>query len=57
MGGIVTGFDIQTNPTDIGKLQRIRIAAAAAMIICEGRGINAIKRPTKNAIETERRLR
>lgn len=51
------GLLTQTRPTEIGKLQRTKIATAAAMIICEGKGTNAINRPTKNAIDTERRLR
>ena len=36
---MVTGFDIQTRPTDIGKLQRIKIAAAAAIIITQSKDV------------------
>lgn len=57
MGGMVTGFVIQTNPTEIGKLQRTKIATAAAITICVGSGTKAKKSPTKKAMETERRFR
>lgn len=57
MGGIVNGLDIQTKDTAIGKLARRSMATRVAMIICPGKGINAIKIPTLTAVETLYRFR
>ena len=43
--------------TEIGKLTLNKMAMAAANTICKGRGINAQKKPTANAPDTERRLK
>ena len=56
MGGMVTGLVIHTRATDTGKLQRSKIAAPAASIICEGRGTHMKNSPTINAIETDFRF-
>lgn len=48
---------IHTNATDIGKLTRKNIASAAAGIIWNGIGTNAMNNPTAKAPATERRFR
>ena len=50
---MVTGLVTHTNVTEIGRLAPIKIAKAAAMIICDGSGTKAINRPMKNARVTE----
>ncbi len=54
---MVSGFVIHTRQTEIGRLARKKMASKAAMIICVGRGINAINTPINAASETDCRLR
>ena len=54
---MVTGLENQTKATDKGRLTLTKIAIAAAMIICEGSGIQAQKRPTAKAPDTLCRLK
>jgi hypothetical protein len=56
MGGIVMGLLIQTNATDMGKLQLTQTAMMAAKTIWKGTGIKLQKIPMRNAFETEWRL-
>lgn len=57
MGGMVTGLEIHTRATAIGRFTRQSRAAPAAMGIWPNVGRKAMKRPTKKAPETEWRLR
>ena len=53
----MTGLVIHTSATEIGRLTRSRMAAAAAGIIWNGIGTKAMNRPTAKAPEAERRFR
>jgi len=57
MGGMVTGLVIHTRATEIGRLTRSAMAAAAAMNIWPTGGMYMMKSPTPKAPAAERRLR
>ena len=54
---MVTGLVTHTNVTEIGRFAPTKMARAAAIIICDGRGIKAINRPIKKARVTEFRFK
>lgn len=53
----MTGLLTQTVATETGRLTCKKMAAAAAINICVGKGIKAINRPVAIAPAKERRLR
>src|SRR3989304_6376324 len=55
MGAIVTGLLTRVNNTDSGKLTRNRMASAALLMVCMGRGMNAQNNPAATPPAEERR--